>query len=295
MRLLLVLVLAVPCALAHPAYNIAADGKGNVYFLDWPRKRLMRVSRQGVVAVVADLSSKVAPQTYPHTLALQDDGNLLVGATYEGRAWRVSQRGQIKELDLKGWDLSGGSVLNLALTGSKLHMLVAHERKQRFRLLTQKTKQLLDVRRGQPGYRNLYNGSFCVVRDGTVYLSADNRIWKLKPGARPVVFAGAKTPGMRDGNGTAARFAAPYGMCLDAKGGPGGTDRLLVADKDNGRIRAIDAEGNVTTLPAKLVRPHAVCTAPDGLVCVAEYGSGVIRIRVIEKQGVRTLASVKTR
>ena len=108
-----------------------------------------------------------------------------------------------------------------------------------------------------------------------MYLSADNRIWKLKPGARPVVFAGAKTPGMRDGNGTAARFATPYGMCLDAKGGPRGTDRLLV--------------------PAKLVRPHAVCTAPDGLVCVAEYGSGVIRIRVIEKQGVRTLASVKTR
>jgi sugar lactone lactonase YvrE len=289
LRPLAILALAAS-AFAHPAYDIAADGEGHVYFLDWPRSRLMRVSAEGETRLVADLA-EIAKRSVPHTLALDADGHVLVGATYAPRIWRVAPNGDVKEFDLAPWKetLAGGSILNLGAGPGGLHLLVSHEKERRFRLLDSERKVRLDVRHGEPGYRNLYGGSFCVGKEGTVYLAADQRIWKVAKGKKPVVLAGAAEAGLRDGKGGKARFRAPYGICC----GPDGT--LLVADSENGRLRTVDAGGEVKTLPPRLAGPHAVCIGPKGRIHVAEYDRSTIRIRRLDEGKVTTLATVKTR
>ena len=41
--------------------------------------------------------------------------------------------------------------------------------------------------------------------------------------------------------------------------------------------------------------PHAVCEGADGTIYIADYGRGVIRIRVLRKGQVSTRATLKTR
>jgi len=289
-RTLALLALAAAAAHAHPAYDIAADRDGNVYFLDWPRSQLLRVSAKGEKKLVADLA-KVAGHEVPHTLALDEEGRVLVGASYAARIWRVAPEGAIEEVDLAPWKkaLDGGAILNLAPGPGGLFFLVTHEKERRFRLLDPGKRVLLDLRAGEPGYRNLYGGSFCVGKDGTVYLAADQRVWKVAKGKKPVVLAGAAEAGLRDGKGGEARFREPWGICLQ----PDGT--LLVADSRNGRLRTVDAEGTVKTLPARLAGPHAVCLGPKGRIHVAEYDEATIRIRRLDGETVTTLATVETR
>jgi len=290
MRPVLAALVLAASAAAHPAYDIAVDGKGRVYFLDWPKKRLMRVSAGGKSETVADLA-KVAKRTDPHTLALDAKGNVLVGASYEPRIWRITPQGAVSEVDLAPWRkaLAGGNVLDLEWTEKGLYVTAAHEDPARFRLLDPDGKELLSVRRGEMGYRNLYAGSFCVGKDGTVFFTADERVWKLPKGGKPVVLAGSAEAGLRDGKGGKARFSGPYGI-RESKDGA-----LFVADEKNGRIRRVDAAGTVTTLPPKLDGPHAIALGPEGRVLVAEYHRATIRIRRLEGDHAKTLATVRTR
>ena len=76
--------------------------------------------------------------------------------------------------------------------------------------------------------------------------------------------AGSGEPGAADGNRAVARFDNPVNVVR----APDGT--LYVADFNNGRIRVIDTEGIVDTLPAPpgFARPFGLALAADGTLYV---------------------------
>lgn len=159
------------------------------------------------------------------------------------------------------------------------------------------------------GHRGVRDGARDVARfddpfgiaiapDGTVFIAegaASNRIRRLHPDGRVDTFAGS-LEGFVDGTRGDARFHTPSGLAIDAAG------TLYVADTGNHAIRAITADGTVTTLagsgeagfadgPAGQARFHAptdVAVDAAGRVYVADGFND--RIRVIEHGRVHTLA-----
>ncbi|GAA0322129.1 hypothetical protein GCM10009087_35510 [Sphingomonas oligophenolica] len=96
--------------------------------------------------------------------------------------------------------------------------------------------------------------------------------------------AGDGVHGHVDGASAKARFGEPFAVALGAKG------ILYVADAgDTGRIRRIDRDGNVTTLPGSFDTPSGLALDKAGNLFVAETGAN--RVRKISPDGaVTTLA-----
>lgn len=125
-----------------------------------------------------------------------------------------------------------------------------------------------------------FPSSLRVGPDGDIYVAdADNHlIRKVTPSGEVTTLAGALTPGFVDGTGTAARFAAPWGVGVDASG------QIFVADLGNRSIRKITQEGVVTTVAgssgagpadgigtaARFVAPFDVAVDRDGIVYVLD-------------------------
>jgi PKD repeat protein/sugar lactone lactonase YvrE len=105
-----------------------------------------------------------------------------------------------------------------------------------------------------------------ITSDGTMYVSdyGNDCIRKIS-GNNVTTFAGKGLSfGDADGTGGNARFYAPAGICLE------GTNNLLVADRNNGKIRRVNlATAQVSTVVSGLVAPSDV-VAVDGLIFIAD-------------------------
>ena len=96
--------------------------------------------------------------------------------------------------------------------------------------------------------------------------------------------AGDGIRGHTDGTATRARFSDPFTIAI----APDGT--LYVADAgDTNRIRKIDPEGNVTTLPATFDTPSGIALDKAGNLFVADTGANTIR-KISSTGTVTTLA-----
>lgn len=95
--------------------------------------------------------------------------------------------------------------------------------------------------------------------------------------------AGSGERGLADGPGASARFGDPFALARDRKG------RLYVADDT--RVRRIEADGTVTTLPGTFDTPSGLALDSKGDVLIAETGRHTIR-RIGADGTVTTLAGV---
>jgi len=84
--------------------------------------------------------------------------------------------------------------------------------------------------------------------------------------------AGDGVRGQTDGGAAKARFGDPFAVVLDARG------TLFVADAgDTGRVRKIDSDGKVTTLPGSFDTPSGLALDAAGNLFVADTGANTIR------------------
>lgn len=84
--------------------------------------------------------------------------------------------------------------------------------------------------------------------------------------------AGDGVRGYTDGASAKARFGDPFAVVVNARG------TFFVADAgDTGRIRKIDPDGNVTTLPGSFATPSGLALDKAGNLFVAETGAHAIR------------------
>jgi sugar lactone lactonase YvrE len=157
---------------------------------------------------------------------------------------------------------------------------------------------------GEPGYRDgpastarFDTPSGLVVDAAGAVLVADtgnNVIRRIAPDGRVTTVAGDGVPGDRDGPADQARFRAPTGVAVDARG------RVIVADTFNDRIRAIEPDGTVSTIAGSgapgLVEGPAATSAfdtPSGVAVDPAFNvyvadSGNLAIRRISPDGLVT-------
>ncbi len=135
-------------------------------------------------------------------------------------------------------------------------------------------------------------GPVTVAPDGTLYVDDDaqNRILARQPDGRFRVVAGNGTKGFSGDGGPAvdASLGDPQGLAVDRNG------TIYVADFANNRIRAVSSAGIITTIAgngqdgpapngvpaisAPVGEPTAVTIGPDGMVYIASYSAGILRV-----------------
>ena len=119
---------------------------------------------------------------------------------------------------------------------------------------------------------------------------ASNRIWRIPlPAGKPMPFAGTGTALLPLGDGglaTSAQLNSPS----DVTTAPDGS--TFVADTGNRRIRRIDPEGRITTVPGTeeaFERPVALARGADGSLWVVDAGLGELK-RIQPNGEIATLA-----
>lgn len=132
-----------------------------------------------------------------------------------------------------------------------------------------------------PAGQAQFNGPIGVAVDkaGNVYVADtyNDRIRKIAPDGSVSTLAGG-FPGLADGPGAAAMFDTPTGIAIDPQG------NLFVADTQNGAIRKLGADGQVSTLAVTdkeaddplLRRPLALALTADGFLYVGDMARGRI-------------------
>ena len=141
-----------------------------------------------------------------------------------------------------------------------------------------------------------YPQGVAVDQQGNIYVAdtGNQRIRKITPAGVVTTLAGSGDNGSADGAGTAARFANPIAIAVDAAG------MVYVSDAGNNAIRKITPQGVVTTLAgsgmfgatdglgtgARFNFPHGLAVSTRGDVYVADFSNN--RIRKITPAGVVT-------
>ncbi|MBA3470511.1 MAG: PKD domain-containing protein [Herpetosiphonaceae bacterium] len=131
--------------------------------------------------------------------------------------------------------------------------------------------------------------------DDSVYFSRDNQVYRMSRNSRITLVAGTGYYGFAGDGGPAiaATLAQPSGLGFDSLG------NLYIADRDNHRIRRIDAAGIITTVAgtgsygfagdgglateARLAGPYNLAVGRDGSVYINDYSN--YRVRRVTPDG----------
>jgi len=242
----------------HPN-AVAVDLSGNVYVADTENNMVRKITPTGVVSNFAgsgkkgsaDGTGSAASFDTPFGIAADALGNIYVADTYNGAIRKITPERVVSTLPATGFN-----PVSIALDASGT-IYVADSRNYKVKkiapdgtvstLAGNGTQAVVD---GIWTEASFYSPSgIAVDASGTVYLSENykNIIRKITPRGTVSTWAGNEIAGEDNGFGSAASFAAPKEVAVDASG------NLYVADDENYIIRKISPAYTVTPpLPAGL-------------------------------------------
>jgi sugar lactone lactonase YvrE len=230
---------------------MAADGAGNVYFVDTDNHRIRRIDTHGVITTVGGTGTPGfggdgGPATKarfntPHGIASDRAGNLYVADPQNQRIRRI--------------DADTGVVTTVAGNGS--------------------TGFSGDGGPATSARLNYPKGTE-IAPDGSLYIADNNnhRVRRVDPHSGIITtVAGTGAAGFSGDGGpaTAARLDEPRNIALDTVG------RLYIVDQNNGRIRRVDTDGRISTFAAGFAMPRDVAVDRHGNVYVADETTNTVR------------------
>lgn len=243
------------------ASGVAVGAGGTIYVSDAGRQQIYTVGADGEIALYAgsgeagfaDGPAATAQFNRPAGLAAGPDGTLYVADTGNNRVRAIAPDGTVRTVAGTGErgridgpaaiaTLSKPSAVALAPDGS---LYVADSGNDQIRRVDP-DGDVTSVLNGEGDEESPVNdpAGVAVGADGTLYISDTSgcRIGTAGDDGSFVVLAGSGAKGFADGSGSRARFFFPAGLAV----APDGT--LYVADPNNGRLRAVSADGDVSTL-----------------------------------------------
>lgn len=252
-------------ALITSPMGTAADGAGNVYIADLGANVVRKVDIAGIITTVAGNGTSgfggdggpatAAQLAQPTDVAVDALGNLYIADQANSRIRKVDALGNISTV--AGTILPGYTADGIAATLSSLS----------------------------------FPTGVAVDGSGNLYIAdqSNNRVRMVDAMGIITTIAGNGISGF-SGDGaaaTAATLAAPTDVIIDNYG------RLYLADKDNNRVRKIDAAGIISTIAgtgvaaysgdgsaataAELSTPYNVALNGNGNLLIADFGNNVIR------------------
>lgn len=310
----------------HDAVGLTADAYGNVYVADQRNHVVRKIDTTGIVTTVAGtghpgFSGDGGPATgaqlsYPLTVDIGPNGNLLITDTYNHRIRVVDTQGVIHTyagngITLAGQPVSGGdggpateASFNLpmdAQADGDGNVYVADFGGNRVRKIDSEGTITTVAGNGAPAFTGdggpatlaSVQGTTSVTPadDGSLYLVdfVSKRIRRVSPAGVITTVSGNGTTGLSGDGGPAAQgqLNGAYATDIDANGS------VYIADLGNDVVRKVDASGVITTIAGNGVRgyggdggpatsaslnlPFGVAAAPDGSVYVADTFNHRIR------------------
>ena len=290
--------------------GVAVDAAGNIYVADFNNHRIRKITAAGIVTTLAgsasgytDATGTLARFDNPTGVAVDLAGNVYVADQDNNVIRKITATGIVTTLagdgilgyldDATGTNARFNLPAGVALDAAG-NVYVADQNNNRIRKISPAGAVTTFAGDGTPGHLDATGTAakffsptgVAVDAAGNVYVADlnNNRIRKITPAGVVTTLAGDGTNDYLDGVGTAAQFASPQGVAVDAAG------NVYVADRDNNRIRKITPAGVVTTLAgstggyldgtgtaAKFNSPQGVAVDAAGNLYVADNVTHRIR------------------
>ncbi len=231
----------------------------------------------------ADGAAASAQFSYPTSMAIDGEGNLIVADPFNNRVRKITPSGQVSTLagtGTTGFVNGPGNTAKFnwpygVACDAAGNVYVADMNNNAIRKITPAGDVSTFAGTGVAGYADgpgigakfSYPTGVATDASGNVYVAdqGQNMVRKITPSGVVMTMAGG-TGGYLDGTGTAAKFNGVFALAIDAAG------NVYVADRSNHRIRKVTQAGVVTTFAGT-----GVTGATDGAAAQATFNgsSGV--------------------
>ncbi len=189
-------------------YGIAVDKDGTIYFTDWAKDLVCKISPDGKLSEIAGDGSPGAEDGVGHSasfylpegIAVDEKGTLYVADCYNNMVRKISSNGTVTTLAGKAGKHNTGSKDGKGAAASFNHPC-----------------------------------GIAVDKKGNVYVAdvGNNKIRKITPDGTVSTFAGTGKRGAANGDVKAASFNRPFGVAVDGAG------NVYIADYQNNLVRKI--------------------------------------------------------